>query len=163
MHSGYYVFAHAMESAPLYSMSPTTEETLSTDTDPLARKAAADAAIEQAAERLRDLLVEAAMQLRPFPSFPGAFFTCAIECEPPAGAGPEFGCVVVKEDGELYELRMGLDAPRDELGIAFTDPVSMRSEETKPLQLHPLDYLLYAYNGLVAVTEKLLEQRAEPK
>lgn len=122
--------------------------------DPLARKAHADAIIERAAEQIHSLLKAAAAELRPFPSFPGAFFTCAIECEPDAaGAASEHGCVVVKEDGELYELRIGMDFSSGE----FADPVAARNEEARPLVLHPRDYIVYAYNGLVALTEKLLE------
>lgn len=129
------------------------------DQDPLARKAHADAIIERAAEQLHRLLKEAASALRPFPSFPGAFFTCAVECEPDAagGASSEYGCVVVKEDGELYELKMGVDLSAGE----FADPVQMRSEETKPLTLHPRDYIVYAYNGLVAISEILMEREEQ--
>lgn len=122
------------------------------DKDPLARKAYADAIVERTADQLHGLLREAATALRPFPSFPGAFFTCAVECEPGDAASP-LGCVVVKEDGELYELKMGVDLSAGE----FADPVQMRNEEAKPLSLHPRDYIAYAYNGLIAVTELLLE------
>ncbi|HWO93784.1 MAG TPA: hypothetical protein VNL92_03380, partial [Dehalococcoidia bacterium] len=65
---------------------------------------------------------------------------------------PEYGCIVVKEDGELYEFRMGMDFS------AGDDLVAVRNEETRPIALHPRDYIVYAYNGLVALTELLLEQ-----
>ena len=130
---------------------------MKTDGDPLARKSQADRLIERAADELHDLLVEAAAELRPFPPFPGAYFTCAIECEPDSGANADYGCIVVKEDGELYELQVGIDRTSMEMGS--TDPVALRSEETRPVRLHPRDYIVYAYNGLVAVTEKLMEQR----
>ena len=52
----------------------------------LARKASADRVLERAASELEVLLKEASAALRPFPSFPNAFFTNAIECDPgPAG------------------------------------------------------------------------------
>jgi hypothetical protein len=68
--------------------------------------------------------------------------------------------VVVGEDGELYEFRIGVDFE----GVAlsgFEDPVSLRKEELEKLDLHPRDYVVYAYNGLSAVVERLLEQRDE--
>ena len=127
------------------------------DFDPLAQKAQADALVEGAALRLRELLREAVGRLDPFPPFPGAFFTYAIEAEPAAAAQAERGCVVVCPDGELYELVMGLELPSfpDEPA----DPVSMRKEELRKLDnLHPRDYLVYAYNALTRVVEILLEQ-----
>jgi hypothetical protein len=129
------------------------------DFDPLAQKAQADALVEQAALQLRELLREGVSHLDPFPPFPGAFFTYAIEAEPAAGAEPERGCVVVCPDGELYELIMGVEPPT--LPGEPADPVSMRKEELKKLDdLHPRDYLVYAYNALTRVMELLLEQRS---
>jgi hypothetical protein len=130
----------------------------SEDFDPLAQKAQADALVEQAALRLRELLREAVRHLDPFPPFPGAFFTYAIEAEPAAAAHAERGCVVVCPDGELYELMMGVELPP--LPDEAADPVSMRKEELKKLDdLHPRDYLVYAYNVLTRVVEILLEQQ----
>jgi hypothetical protein len=129
----------------------------SEDFDPLAQKAQADALVEKAAVRLRELLREAVGHLDPFPPFPGAFFTYAIEAESAATAHAERGCVVVCPDGELYELLMGVELPSfpDE----SADPVSMRKEELRRLDdLHPRDYLVYAYNALTRVLEMLLEQ-----
>lgn len=126
----------------------------------LGRKARADRALELAAAELAALLKEACAALRPFPSFPNAFFTNAIECDPGAGGDPERGCVVVTEDGELRELEFGVDHEAVELTGSW-DPVTARKEETRPLALHPRDYVLYAYSGLVAVTEALLERDAE--
>jgi hypothetical protein len=129
----------------------------SEDFGPLAQKAQADALVEKAALHLRELLREAVSHLDPFPSFPGAFFTYAIEVESAATAHAERGCVVVCPDGDLYELVMGIEVPPfpDEAA----DPVSMRKEELRKLDdLHPRDYLVYAYNALTRVVELLLEQ-----
>ena len=126
----------------------------------LGRKASADRALERAAAELEALLKEACAALRPFPSFPNAFFTNAIECDPGAGGDPERGCVVVTEDGELRELEFGVDHEAVELTGSW-DPVTARKEETRPLALHPRDYVVYAYSGLMAVTEALLERDAE--
>jgi hypothetical protein len=127
--------------------------------DPLLRKAQADNVLERAAMQLRDLLQEACAELDPFPPFPNALFTNAIECDPGPAASRDLGCVVVCEDGELYELEFGIDHDSIELTGSW-DPVTARKETKKKLDLHPRDYLIYAYNGLIAVTEHLLEQRA---
>lgn len=124
---------------------------------PLAYKHQADTVVEQAAIELRRLLREAASELRPFPPFPGAFFTNAIEAEPDSAAASSRGCVVVCGDGELYELQIGVDLEGASLG-GFEDPLSMRKEQLEPLDVHPRDYIVYAFNALTAITERLLQQ-----
>ena len=121
----------------------------------------ADAALERAAGRLRALLHEATVGLDPFPPFPGAFFSFGIEIEVPGAESPDLGCVVLAPDGELYELRMGQELPVIDLEMA--DPVALRKEELKPLELLPRDYVLYAYAALIKVVELLLEQNAAPR
>jgi hypothetical protein len=129
------------------------------DTNPLLRKAQADNALERAAMQIEALLKEACAELRPFPPFPNALFTNAIECEPGAAADPDRGCVVVDEEGDLYELEFGIDHESIELTGSW-DPVTARKETKKKLELHPRDYIIYAYNGLLAVTDHLMELRA---
>jgi len=123
---------------------------------PLRFKDDADAALERAADRLRSLLQEAAAELDPFPPFPGAFFSYGIEIDAPAAESPDRGCVVLAPDGELYEMKMGQDVPV--LDSEMADPVALRQEELKPLDLHPRDYVIYAYSALVKVVELLAEQ-----
>jgi len=124
--------------------------------DAMARKAQADMALERAAIQLRQLLEEAAAELRPFPPFPGAFFTNAIEVESDFSQDAEHGCVVVCEDGELYELKMSIDFSDDQ-----ADPVQARDEKlTKLENLHPRDYVVLAYEALTRVTEHLMERAA---
>jgi hypothetical protein len=127
----------------------------------LLRKSQADLILERAAMQLQQLLQEACAELRPFPSFPNAIFTNAVECEIDGG-DPELGCVVVTEDGELWELQMGIDHEAIELMDSW-DPVTARKETLKKIDLLPRDYLAYAYAGLVAVTELLLEKEAVTK
>jgi len=128
-------------------------------TDALEYKEEADAVLERAASRLRHLLQEAAARLDPFPPFPGAFFSYGIEIETPnAAQHPDLGCIVLAPDGELYELRMGQELPVIDLEMA--DPVALRKEELKPLDLHPRDYVLHAYSALTKVVELLLDQGA---
>ena len=128
--------------------------------DPLEYKAEADAALDRLAQRLRRLLHEAAGQLNPFPPFPGAFFTHGIEIEALGVDSPERGCVVLASDGELYELEMGQDMTA--LALDQTDPVALREERLKKLEdLHPREYIVYAYSALTQVVELLLERQAE--
>jgi hypothetical protein len=123
------------------------------ENDPLARKAHADLIVERAAQQLRLLLQEAAAQLDPFPPFPGAFFSYGIEVEPPGLADVGRGCVVLAPDGEFYELVMEIDFSEE-----VSDPVAARDEKLEKLDLHPRDYLVYAYEALTKVTELLLDQ-----
>ncbi len=127
--------------------------------DPLEFKYDADAVLERAADRLRTILHEAVSKLDPFPPFPGAFFSYGIEIEAPGMESPERGCVVLGEDGEFHELKMGTEMPGFEMDI--TDPVAMRKEELKPLEMHPQEYVIYAYNAIARVTEILMEREAD--
>lgn len=123
----------------------------------MARKAQADLLLERTALQLRQLLEEAAAQLRPFPPFPSAFFTNAIEVEAQAEEALGRGCIVVCEDGQLYELEMSIDFS-DEV----TDPVQARDEKlTKLDNLHPRDYVVLAYAALTRITEHLLERAGQ--
>ncbi len=125
--------------------------------DPMARKAQADLLLERTALQLRQMLQEAARELRPFPPFPGAFFTNAIEVEGEADESRQRGCIVVCEDGELYELEMSIDFS-DELA----DPVQARDEKlTKLEELHPRDYIALAYEALNRITEQLMERAGQ--
>ena len=125
------------------------------DSAPMAHKMRADLVVEAAAQQLRQLLKEAASLLDPFPPFPGSFFTLGIEVEGGMSESVERGCVVLASDGELYELAISIDA---ELG--HSDPMAARDEKLRPLDLHPRDYIVYAYNALSRVTELLMERRA---
>ncbi len=128
--------------------------------DPLEYKAEADTALDRLAQRLRRLLQEAAAELDPFPPFPGAFFTYGIEVEAPGVDSSQRGCVVLAPDGELYELVMGHDVTA--LALDQTDPVAMREEKLEKLEdLHPRDYVVYAYSALTRVVELLLERQAQ--
>jgi hypothetical protein len=124
------------------------------EADPLARKAHADLVIERAAQQLRDILQAAVAALDPFPPYPGSFFNYAIEVDPGVVASRDRGCIVVGKDGELYELIMRMDFSGDE-----TDPVAMRDEEMRKLDLLPAEYVVLAYNAIRAVVEHQLERQ----
>ncbi len=116
----------------------------------------ADEIAADAAERVEALLREAAAELRPFPPFPGAFFTVGIEVEPDGVRDRGIGCVVVTEDGNLRELRISFDDEGPAAQLGATDPVSMRDETLAELDaIHPRDRLALALNGLDAVSEHL--------
>lgn len=125
--------------------------------DAMARKAQSDLIIERTALQLAALLEEAAKELRPFPPFPGAFFTNAIEVDLEGVERPDIGCIVVGDDGGLYELEMKIDFG-EEFGDVI-DPVQAREETLKKLDdLHPRDYIVLAHNALTRITELLLER-----
>ena len=129
----------------------------------LARKQQADLIIERTAQQLRLLLEETAKALRPFPPFPGAFFTNAVEIDLEGAERADFGCIVVGEDGGLYELEVKIDfGDGDEFG--GIDPVQARDELLKKLEdLHPRDEIILTYNALSQLTALLLEQAATPE
>ena len=91
--------------------------------DPAVLRALADDA-DVGQEALRSRLREVASRLDPFPTFPGAVFAYGLEVELP-GDESELGCVILGDDGALYELEIGLD---------LTSERGERREE-----LHPLD------------------------
>jgi hypothetical protein len=120
----------------------------------LARKTQADLIIDRAAQQLRILLEETAKELRPFPPFPGAFFTNAVEVDLDGAERADLGCIVVGEDGGLYELEVEIDFGED-----VVDMVQAREERLKKLDdLHPRDYVVLAHNALTQLTELLLER-----
>jgi hypothetical protein len=127
---------------------------MTSELESMARKAQADFVIERAAQQLREVLHAAIAQLDPFPPYPGSFFNYGIEVEPGIAARNDRGCIVVGKDGELYELIMRMDFSGDD-----SDPVAMRDEDMKKLDLHPLEYVVLAHNAIRAVVEYALERQ----
>lgn len=116
----------------------------------------ADEIAREAADRVQALLRDAALELRPFPPFPGAFFTVAVEVEPDGVRDRGIGCVVVTEEGELRELQISFDDEGPAALLGAADPVSMRDERLAELEgISPHDRLALAVNGLRAVSEHL--------
>ena len=125
------------------------------------RRRMADEALNAAAERVEALLCEAALELRPFPPFPGAFFTMGVEVEPDGVRDRNIGCVIVTEEGALRELQLSFDDEGPAAVLGANDPVSMRDETLVELEdLAPQDRLTLAINGLDAVSELLDRQTA---
>ncbi len=120
--------------------------------DPVTLLATADAIVQRAAEALRAQVKEAASLIDPFPPFPGAVFAYGIEVEPPGGADPELGCVILGNDGALYELSIGLDTTQAALGA---DAAGERHEELRPLDIPPERYIPYAHAAIAAAARYL--------
>lgn len=126
--------------------------------DPMQRKREADHVLDETIQRMKELTRSACAQLEPFPVFPGTLGIQAIECEPPKNAGPEHGCIVVMQDGELYELEIGFDM--EEMAEQMTPDLfyARKEKATRIEDLAPIDELFYLYNGLREVTRTLLER-----
>ncbi len=123
------------------------------------RQRLAEEAVAAAAEQVEALLREAALELRPFPPFPGAFFTMGVEVEPDGVRDKEIGCVIVTEEGALRELQLSFDDEGPAAILGATDPVSMRDETLAELDgVSAEDRLTLALNGLEAVSALLAEQ-----
>lgn len=122
-------------------------------------RAAADAVMHRAAEELRAQLRASAAQIDPFPAFPGAVFAYGIEVEPPGGGSPQLGCVILGNDGALYELEIGLDTNTQQQVVA--DASTERHEELVPLDVPPEVFAMYAHAALHAAADYLVAQGRE--
>ena len=109
----------------------------------------AGALAEQAASYLRELLMELASRLRPFPAFLNMVSLQAMELDPLPGAPQERGCVVVLPGGEICELDLKV-LPGIE-GIRDIDSV----EEINELELQPEEYIVYASAAIRLVLREL--------
>ena len=121
--------------------------------DPELYRAQANAVYERVGSQLRALLKAVARDLDPFPPFPGALFTLGIEVEgDDIDAGR--GCVILGEDGELYELQLGVDV--NALAAGAHEPALAREENRVALEdLSPSEYLSYAQRALGAALVEL--------
>ena len=117
--------------------------------DPMQERALADVAVTRAAQQLREQLKRVAAAIDPFPVFPGAVFAYGIEVEP---IGTEQGCVILGDDGALYELQIGVDAAQAALD---SDQVGTRHEELIPLDVPPAEFVIYAQRAIMAATAYL--------
>lgn len=121
--------------------------------DPELFEAQASAILDRAGAQLRELLHAVARALDPFPPFPGALFTLGIEVDG-VTRGDERGCVILGEDGELYELQLGLDV--DALAAGANEPALAREEARVALEgLSAGEYVTYAQQALAAALTEL--------
>lgn len=117
--------------------------------DPMQERAIADAVVTRAAQQLREQLKRVAAAIDPFPAFPGAVFAYGIEVEP---IGTDQGCVILGDDGALYELQIGVDASQAALD---SDQVGTRHEELVPLEVPAAEFVTYAHRAIAAATAYL--------
>ncbi|MCI0799446.1 MAG: hypothetical protein J4O06_11755 [Chloroflexi bacterium] len=108
-----------------------------------------DAALEEAAARLREVLAELASRLRPFPAFLNMTSLQAVELDPPLRPTADRGCVVVLPDGEICQLDLSV-MPGIQ-GIMDIDQV----EEFRELELPPEEYIVYAVTAIRVLSEEL--------
>ncbi len=118
----------------------------------LAQRAFADAIVDRAASQLRQLLEQLTAPIDPLPPFPGSMFTYGIEVPPPTDSS--LGCVIVGEEGQLYEFQLGLD---DEAVASGGDAFAARIEHLEALDLEPTRYISHAYAAIGAVLAHLDE------
>ncbi len=110
--------------------------------DPWRASALADAAVERAAQELREVLTALATSLEPFPGFQGMTTLQAVEVELPGGGNRDLGCVVIGPDGLLYELILrNIPGPME---YGDTDQV----DELRELDLKPQEFIPYAYQAI---------------
>jgi hypothetical protein len=123
--------------------------------DPDLYRAQANAVYERAGSQIRELLKAVARDLDPFPPFPGSLFTLGIEVEGDlVGEANSRGCVILGEDGELYELQLGVDV--NALAAGAHEPALSREESRGALEgLLPGEYLGYAQRALEAALGEL--------
>lgn len=118
-----------------------------TNADRLEREAAE--ALVDAGARLEAALAELARTLRPFPAFMGMVSVQAVELDPPIKPSRDLGCVVVDPDGRICQL--DLTSVGGLAGVMEADQV----EEFQPLDLTPLEYLLYAETAIGLLADEL--------
>jgi hypothetical protein len=118
--------------------------------DPTTLRATADATVQRAADALREQLKQVAALIDPFPPFPGAMFAYGLEVELAGGGDPDLGCVILGNDGALYELTIGLDTTQAAIG---TDASGERSEDLVSLTVPPALYVAYAHAAMVVATD----------
>ena len=113
--------------------------------------------MRQTAAQLREILVEMASALVPFPYFLGSLEVQAIEAEPGGVEKADRGCVVVCADGEMYEFTMRMQSP------GGFDMSMEREDSVKRIDLPPEDYIGYAYNAIKEMAALLEEKQTRAK
>lgn len=115
--------------------------------DPRRASNLAEAAVERAAQELRQVLVALATSLDPFPGFQGLKTLLAVEVDLGGVEDPGRGCVVVGPDGLLYELVLHT------IHGALEDGEADQVEELRELDLAPHEYVQYAYRAIQQLVE----------
>ena len=111
--------------------------------------------LEQAVNALREVMVELAGRLQPFPPFMGMTSLQAIELEPPPQSGREWGCVVVLPDGEICELE--LEVIPGPVGPTDVDQV----DRYRAIDLSTVDYLHFAASAIRLMALETFQARGQ--
>ncbi len=117
----------------------------------------ADETVQKTADALHEQLVEMAAALDPFPYFLGSLEVRAVEAEPGGVERSDRGCIVVCQDGELYEFTMKMQNS-DSMDLSMS-----RDDSVKRIELSPQDYVPYAYNAIKELGKLIEDQRARGK
>ncbi len=123
-----------------------------------ANRSHAEAIVERAAAELRELLSRTARSVGGFPSFPGAMFAYGLEVDREGELPGDYGCVVLGDDGGLYELVVSHDPAQEAAG----DPVATRAEEMRPLEEMPAEHFVVYAHRAVRVAARYVETAAAP-
>ena len=113
----------------------------------------AEATLLEAAARLRDLVAQASLGLRPFPPFMNMVSLQAIELQPPFRGIPDRGCVVVLSDGHICQLDLKVIPGMP--GLSDADQI----EEFLELDLPPDEYILYATEAIRVLVQEMDRRR----
>ena len=112
-----------------------------------------EATLLEAAARLRDLVAQAALGLRPFPPFMNMVSLQAIELQPPFRGFPDRGCVVVLPNGQICQLDLRVIPGTP--GLSDVDQI----EEFLELDLPPDEYILYATEAIRVLVREMDPRR----
>ncbi len=115
------------------------------------------ALLEKTADNLSDILKKVADEFEEFPVFPGAIFAYGIEIECPESMNSEYGCLILGNDGGIYEFQIGLDPEKIATG---EDPMTTRDESLIPIELPAEEYIPVAAQAIRQAVE-LLRQAAK--
>ena len=101
--------------------------------------------LSNTAQKLRELVLELAASLNPFPAFWGMVSLQAIELEPTVPLDRDLGCVVVTPEGRICEL--DLRVIEGVVGLTENDQV----EDLIELEFTLAEYIIYASAALAAL------------
>ena len=115
--------------------------------------AEAEATLLEAAARLRDLVTQGALDLRPFPAFMNMVSLQAIELQPPFRGLADRGCVVVLSNGQICQLDLKVIPGTP--GLSDVDQI----EEFLELDLPTEEYILYATEAIRVLVREMDRRR----
>jgi len=113
--------------------------------------------VQRLADQLHETLVALAANLVPFPYFLGSTEVRAIEAEPGGVERADRGCIVVCEDGEMYEFVMKVQQSD------LFDGGMGRDDSVKKVEMPPEEYIPYAYHAIKEIGALIEEQKTRAK